>query len=442
MSIRIQIIKKLDLYMIRLFMAPFLIIFFSIFFVFIVQFFWSKMDELTGKNINILIILKFIYYFGISIIPLVIPISILLTSIITYGYISESQELIAIKSSGISLFRVMKPLLCITFFLSVGLYFFSDFSIPEAKRKAQELGYQISISHPSMRLKEGVFVNIFPDFFIRIGKIGKNSNLLEKIFIFFYGKNLAINTILAEKGVLIQNQKDGGFQIKLMKGFFYRDNSYDGKTYSYQMVHFDSFIQSFKRPLIEYKNLDYYYDDSYKTLDTKKLMEKIHFLKKENCQLDSYFHKYNYDYLFQKKKNFFKMSKNRSILLHRKMIDHLSLLINQLQYQKKFFQDRKKYLAKHQFELHKKFTFPVTCIIMFLIGAPLGAIIRKGGMGLPTIIAIIIFIIYYTLLTITQNQGEKAKIWPWMGAWIPNFVFFPLSIWIAYKTVMDDFYYS
>lgn len=78
---------------------------------------------------------------------------------------------------------------------------------------------------------------------------------------------------------------------------------------------------------------------------------------------------------------------------------------------------------------------------MFLIGAPLGAIIRKGGMGRPTLIAIIIFIIYHTLLTITQNQGEKAEIWPWIGAWIPNFVFFPLSIWITYKTVMDDFYY-
>lgn len=439
MSIRIQI-KKLDLYMIRLFLAPFLIIFFSIFFVFIVQFFWSKMDELTGKNINILIILKFIYYFGISIIPLVIPISILLTSIITYGYISESQELIAIKSSGISLFRVMKPLLCITFLLSVGLYFFSDFSIPEAKRKAQELGYKISITHPSLRLKEGVFVNIFPDFFIKIGK-KKNSNLLENIFIFFYGKNLAINTILAEKGVLIPNKKEDGFQIKLMKGFFYRDNPYEGKTYSYQMVHFDSFIQSFKNPLIEYKNLDYYYDDSYKTLDTKKLMEKIHFLKKENCQLYSYFQKLNYNSLFQKKKFFFKKSKNknRSLLLHKK--DYLSFLIDELQHQKKFLQNRKKYLSKYQFELQKKFTFPVTCIIMFLIGAPLGALIRKGGMGLPTLIAIIIFIIYHTLLTITQNQGEKAEIWPWMGAWIPNFVFFPLSIWITYKTVMDDFYY-
>lgn len=436
MSIRIQI-KKLDLYMIRLFMAPFLIIFFSIFFVFIVQFFWSKMDELTGKNINILIILKFIYYFGISILPLVIPISILLTSIITYGSISESQELIAIKSSGISLFRVMTPLLCITSILSVGLYFFSDFSIPEAKRKAQELGYQISITHPSLKLKEGVFVNLFPDFFIKIGK-KKNNNLLENIFIFFYGKNLAINTILAEKGVLIPNKDEGGVQIKLMKGFFYRDNPYEGKTYPYQMVHFDSFIQSFKKPLIEYKNLDYY-DDSYKTLDTKKLMEKIHFLKKENRQLYSYFQKFNYDSLFQKKKNFLKRSKNRSFILHKK--DHLSLLIDELQHQKKFLQDRKKYLAKYQFELQKKFTFPVTCIIMFLIGAPLGAIIRKGGFGLPILIAIIIFIIYHTLLTITQNQGEKAEIWPWMGAWIPNFVFFPLSIWITYKTVMDDFYY-
>ncbi|WP_262887098.1 LptF/LptG family permease [Blattabacterium cuenoti] len=90
--------------------------------------------------------------------------------------------------------------------------------------------------------------------------------------------------------------------------------------------------------------------------------------------------------------------------------------------------------------MQKKFTFPVTCIIMFLTGAPLGAIIRKGGIGHPTIAAITIFIIYYTLLTITQNKVEKAEICPWIGAWIPNFIFFPVSIWMTYKTAMDDFY--
>ncbi|WP_238783780.1 LptF/LptG family permease [Blattabacterium cuenoti] len=401
--------------MIRLFITPFLVIFFTIFFVFIVQFFWSKIDELTGKNINILIILKFIFYFGISVIPLVTPISILLTSIMTYGGISEKQELNAIKSSGISLFRVMKPILVITFILSVLLYFFSDYAIPKAKRKTKELGSQILRSYPSLKLKEGTFVNLFPDFFIKIDKKSKkNRNHLENIFIFFYGKNLLINTIFSQKGILIPNQENGSIKIKLINGVFY--NEIDNKNHykkqysysyssSYQIIKFDTLIQSFKVPTEGIKNLDDYYFDSYQTMDTKKLINQINLLKKEKNQFYNKFQKENYDFL-----------------------------------KKKLIQIQKKNLAKYQLELQKKLTFPVTCILMFLTGASLGAKIRKGGIGLPTIISLIIFIIYHTLLTITQNQVEKYEICPWIGAWIPNFILLTISIWITYKTVIDDFY--
>ncbi|WP_185871973.1 LptF/LptG family permease [Blattabacterium cuenoti] len=377
-------IKKLDLYILRLFIAPFFIIFFTIFIVFMIQFFWSQIDELSGKNINILIIIKFIFYFGISIIPLVTPISLLLTSLITYGNFSETQELTAIKSSGISLFRIMKPILGFTCILSILLYLFSDLVIPKAKIKAKKLGYKISLTHPYFKLKEGIFVNLLPNFFIKIDNKSKNNQELHNVFIFFYDKNLLVNTILSKKGFFIINKdKYESIQFKLMNGILYSENKNEKKgQYSYQIVQFDTLIQNFKIPSYEdyekIKNLDDY--DSY---DTKTLMKKIKFLKKE--------------------KNIY-------------------------------------HLIKLQLELQKKFTFPVTCIIMFLIGAPLGAFIRKGGIGVPTIVALIIFIIYYTLLTITQNKVEKNEIDPWIGAWIPNCIFFPISIWMTYKTVMDDFY--
>ncbi|BAR92067.1 LptF/LptG family permease [Blattabacterium cuenoti] len=390
-----MIIKKLDLYMIRLFMAPFLMIYSTIFIIFMIQFFWSQIDELTGKNISIFILLKFILYFGISILPLVTPIALLLTSIIIFGDFSENQELIAIKSSGISLFRVMIPLLGITFVLSIGLYLFSDFVIPKAKMKAKKLGYEISLAHPSLKLKEGIFVNLFPNFFIKIDRKSiKNSNYLHNIFIFFYGKNSLVNTILSQRGVLIPNQEDGFIQLKLMNGVLYSEilNGPKKEQSSYQIVEFDTLIQNFKIPLeSKIKNLDDEDYDFYQTLNTKNLIQKINFFKKKN-------------------------------------------------YKKINSSERKIYLAKLQLELQKKFTFPVTCIIMFLTGAPLGALIRKGGIGYPTMIALIIFIIYYTLLTITQNKVEKTEICPWIGAWIPNFIFFPVSIWMTYKTVMDDFY--
>ncbi|WP_185868788.1 LptF/LptG family permease [Blattabacterium cuenoti] len=381
--------KKIDLYMIRLFIAPFFIIFFTIFIVFLIQFFWSQIDELSGKNIHILIIIKFIFYFGISIIPLVAPISLLLSSIITYGNFSENQELIAVKSSGISFFRIMKPILCITFLFSIALYFFSDLAIPIAKIRAKKLGYQILLANPSFKLKEGIFVNLFPDFFVKIDRKSENNQELHNIFIFFYDKNSLVNTILSKKGFFIPNKYRSEYiQFKLMNGILYSENTNETKgESSYQIVRFDTLIQNFKIPSYDYegiKNLDDY--DSYNTHD---LIKKINYLKQKNS--------------FRKKEN-----------IHT--------------------------LIKLQLELQKKFTFPVTCIIMFLTGAPLGAIIRKGGISYPTIVAIIIFIIYYTLLTISQNKVEKNEICPWIGAWIPNFIFFPVSIWMTYKTVMDDFY--
>lgn len=369
--------------MIRLFITPFFIIFSTIFAVFMIQFFWSQIDELTGKNINILIIIKFVFYFGISIIPLVTPISLLLTSIITFGHLSENQELIAIKSSGISLFRVMKPILGITCILSIGLYFFSDLAIPKAIKQAKKLGYKISSTHPSFKLKEGIFVNLLPDFFIKIDR--KKNQQLHNIFIFFYDKNLLVNTILSQKGFFIPNKDQSEFiQFKLINGILYSENTNKEQS-SYQIVQFDTLIQNFQIPFYEeIKNLD-----DYESYNTQNLIQKINLLKKEK-------------------------SKHQKENIHK--------------------------LAKLQLELQKKFTFPVTCIIMFLTGAPLGAIIRKGGIGYPTMIALAIFIIYYTLLTITQNKVEKVEIYPWIGAWIPNFIFFPVSIWMTYKTVMDDFY--
>ncbi len=373
--------------MIRLFITPFLVIFSTIWVLFMIQFFWSKIDELTGKNIDIFIILKFIYYFGLSIIPLVTPITLLLTSIMMFGDLSENQELIIFKSSGISLFRAMKPILIITIILSIVLYFFSDFVIPKAKMKAKKLGYQISLAHPYLKLKEGFFVNFLPNCFIKIDR--KYNNQLHNIFIFFYGKNSLVNTILSKRAIFLSNKKDGYIQFKLINGIFYSENGINDS--SYQIVQFDTFIQNFKIPSeSSEKEIKYNNDFYYQTLNTKNLIEAIHLLKKE------------------KKNHVF---------------------------------ENKIYLSKVQLELQKKFTFPITCIIMFLIGAPLGAIIRKGGIGYPTIMALIIFIIYYILLTITQNKVERYEIYPWIGAWIPNLIFFPVSIWITYHTVMDNFLY-
>ncbi|WP_185876589.1 LptF/LptG family permease [Blattabacterium cuenoti] len=390
-----MLIKKLDQYMIRLFIVTFLIVFFITFIIFLIQFFWSQMDELIGKNISIFIIIKFIFYFGISIIPLIIPVSLLLTSIIIYGKFSENQELFAIKSSGISFFRVMKPILWITCILSAGLYFFSDLVIPKVRNKTKKLAYKILLTHSSsFKLREGIFVNLLPNLFIKVENLEDNQQL-NNIFIFFYDKNLLNHTIISNKGFFIPNKKKPGFiQIKLINGILYSEDFHKNEEKSYyKIIKFGTVIQDYKIPSYDYENIKDLDDFSYYNIKT--LINKI---------------------------NYFKKNRNNSKLWKKNI--HT--------------------LIKLELELQKRFVFPVACIIMFLIGAPLGSIIssRKGGIWYPTLIAIVIFIFYYTLLTITQNQVYKNELCPWIGAWIPNFIFLPIGIWITYKTVRDDFFFQ
>ncbi|WP_238892301.1 LptF/LptG family permease [Blattabacterium cuenoti] len=383
-------IKKLDFYMVRLFIEPFFIVFLSIFVLFLIQFFWSQIDELTGKNIDIIIIIKFIYYFGIIIFPIVIPIVILLTSLITFGNLSEKKELFVIQSSGISFFRIMLPVFIVSLILSLVSYFFSDFFIPKAHVQIRKLGDQISLSSPSLIIKEGIFVNICSNVFIKVDKkIEKqNQNRLQNVFIFFHNDdNSIINTILAKQGFINTNKVKKYVVLKLRNGFLYsgkfdwRNHYNDKKNTYYQIAKFKTLIQKFPIPSYQEKNRENDHE-SYKFLDTKSLIKRIKFLNKKQI------HSKNFTY------------------------------------------EQKIYLYKTQLELQKKFTFPITCLIMFFIGSSLGSIIKKGGILYPTIISLSIFICYYILITITQNEVEKGNLIPWIGAWTTNLIFFPISIGI------------
>ncbi|WP_238785436.1 LptF/LptG family permease [Blattabacterium cuenoti] len=374
----------MDLYIIYSFIIPFFGIFFLTFVIFIIQFLWSKMNELSDKDISIFIIIKFIFCFGICTIPLITIISILLSTIITFGELSENGELTVIKSSGISLFRIMLPIFWITMILSIGLYLFSDFIIPKAEIKIKELGYKIIYTYPSLKLKEGVINNIGENFFINIEKKFKN-NYFYKVIIFFYDDYSNINTIFSKKCNIIFNKKNKFIQLKLINGFIYKENNEKNKKYipNYYIVNFNTLIKNFKFPYFSFEEIKNMNDD-YKYKKTTELIKKIKFLKK--------------------KKNHININKINKIKL----------------------------------EIYKKLTFPITCIIMFFIGAPLGAIVKKGGIGYPTIIALTIYSLYYIILTITKNKVEKEEIIPWIGIWIPNFVLLLFSIFITNKSIMND----
>ncbi|WP_185877668.1 LptF/LptG family permease [Blattabacterium cuenoti] len=388
-----KILKKLDLYIIYSFIIPFFGIFFLTFIIFIVQFFWSQINELSDKDINILIIIKFIFYFGVCTVPLITIISILLTSIITFGELSENRELIIIKSSGISLFRTMLPIFFITMILSIGLYLFSDFIITKAEIKIKELGYKIIYTYPSLKLKERVFNTIGGNFFINIEK-KLNNNYFYKVVIFFYDDYSNVNTIHSNKCNIISDNENKFIQLKLINGFLYKESNFNDQEHipNYYIIRFNTLIKNFKLPSSSFEEIKNINDNDYQHEQTIELIKKIKSLnKKKHHNMNS---------------------------IHANAI-------------------RKK-INKMKLEIHRKLTFPITCIIMFFIGASLGALVKKGGIGYPTIIALTIFSLYYIILTIIQNKVEKEEIIPWIGIWIPNFILLLFGIYITHRSMIND----
>lgn len=451
--------KKLYIYIIRLFIGPFLAIFSILFFIFIIQFFWSKLNDFTGKGLDSFTILRLLFYFGLSLIPLVTPIAVLLTSIMTYGTLGERYELAAMKSTGISLLQIMKPLFLMTTGMAIGLYFFSDHIVPAAQRKGKNLAYNISRTQPALNIITGTFIQSIPNVLMKIDKkTGKNKDRLEGVFI-RYGKSVyeAQNTILARKGLLTSAEDPCYIQLKLFNGMVYTEDRSQKKyeeqqTQPHQIIKFDTLIQHFKIPSLIDQNLEEEnFKDNCSMLNTQKLIKQIHTIKEERRKDYAKFQKQSYMKLFPEHplsiekqkivdppgKNFNHLSPIEKKQVLKAVKIRLKSLIETLRTQEKLTQEKEKYLIINELELHRKFSFAITCIVMFFIGAPLGAIIRKGGMGLPVIIALIIFITYYTILTMSQNIAEKGLIPSWLGAWLPNIIMLPIGLWITYKTVND-----
>ncbi|XCI74768.1 MAG: LptF/LptG family permease [Flavobacteriales bacterium] len=453
--------KKLNLYIIRLFIGPFLAIFSILFFIFIIQFFWSKLNEFTGKGLDAFTISKLLFYFGLSLVPLVTPIAVLLTSIMTYGTLGEHYELAAMKSTGISLWQMMKPLFLLTIAMAVGLYFFSDYAIPAAQKKGKNLAYNISRTQPTLNFTIGIFIHTIPNVLMKIDKkTGKNKDHLEGIFI-RHSKNIyeTQNTILSKRGMLTPAEDPRYIRLELFDGTVYTENRNnqnhnEQQKQPYQITKFDTLIQYFEIPSLMDQNVEEEnFKDNCSMLNTQKLIEHIKTIKQEAREDHTKFQEQSHTTISHKhspqkeeQKNITHMNINnfnnppfteKKHALKKKQ-NQPKGLIETLHAQKKLNKQKNKYLAKYELELQRKFSFAITCIVMFFIGSPLGAIIRKGGMGLPVIIALIIFIIYYTILTISQNIAEKGQISPWLGAWLPNIIMLPVGLWITYKTMRDN----
>jgi lipopolysaccharide export system permease protein len=455
-------IKKLDWYIIRTFFGPFLFIFSVLMFIFVVQFAFNQMDKFLGKGLNLWDISKLLYYLGLDVIRLVLPLTILLSSIMTFGGFGERYELAAMKSAGISLARIMYPLFSLVVLLAVWLFYFCNTTLPDNQRRARNMLINIAQTRPALNFEEGRFIKEMNPLSIKIGKkSGENGSKWDQVFIHKNASSFEDQqTIIADKGNIIS--KDNHYlKIELYNGYIYQDNI-KGKNLNElkkqpgNSIKFDTLTQYYDISDLIKKSLDKQsegdnfryksvselstYIDSIKTSNTIYFKElgnnSLNILLGETNQLDSLdYSQYNEVYPFE----WSNLDDNTKYNLVKAAINQINVSKYELGSKTTEMKAVEKFIAKMIIWQQKNIiSYSVTCLVFFLIGAPLGSIIRKGGVGLPVVVAIIIFIIFYILGLYMENLAKNQIINAYWASWIPNVIFLPVGIFLTIKSMKDS----
>lgn len=423
------------------------------------------MAQFTGKGLTYWEITKLLFYMGVSVISMVLPLTILLASIMTFGDFGERYELAAMKAAGISLTRIMAPLFITVTMLSVMLFFFSNNVIPDFQKKAKNMMFNIISSKPALNFTPGVFINQITGFSVKFDKIsGENNEKLEGVFLH---KNA--NTYENQQTIISKNGKfapaiDRNFlKLILYNGYIFEDNI-GNKDYRErqkqpnQSVKFDSLVfhidisELINNAIENEKITDDYRFQTYrevnKTLDKVNKENKVNLGSISNqslIQTNSYVIYADKDKITEKEKAKTDNPLDLKKLTPEKRLEILKSAYDRIQSNKESqssYKDQILEMTKYKNRIiiyqQRIISYSVTCIIFFMIGASLGSIIRKGGMGLPVVIAIVIFIIFFVINLTVENMSWKGQLDPYIATWFPNMVLFPLGLWLTIKALTDS----
>jgi lipopolysaccharide export system permease protein len=450
-------VKILDKYLLKTFLITFTTVFVILFFIFILQTVWLFISELAGKDLDFILIVKFLLFKMPSIIPMVLPLSVLLSSIMTFGGLAENYEFAAMKSSGISLQRSMKPLTFFIVLLSIVALAFANNVIPYAEYKFTNFRRNIAQVKPAMAIVEGQFSKV-GDYTIKVDKkSGENGNLLTGVIIHLKSPNGETNktVIKAKRGELISNESSNTLKLVLFDGFYYED-VIPKKFEERQRLPFAK--ASFKKDIINIDlsklNTDQETGEIANTNNMLSISELNYTLDSLNTDYAKTAKSYSENaftrlnpvsgtpkntYLVPYKdidllKNFNPSQKVQVLKTASSSIESTSFT---LEYYKVDINLKQKNINDHLIALYEKFVIAFACILMFFIGAPLGSIIRKGGLGLPIVFAVTIFIIFHFINTFGKKVAQENGITPFLGTWMSTFVLGPLAIFLTYRAIND-----
>ena len=459
--------KKLDILIIRSFIGPFVITFFIALFVLVMQFFWLYMDELIGKGLSIWMIVQLLMYMSATLVPLALPLSVLLASIMTFGDMGENFELVAIKSSGISLLRFLAPLGVFILLVTGGAFVFNNNIIPVANLKALSLLYDVRNSKPTLNIKPDQFNNDIQGYSIRVGSKDEDGFTIHDIIIYDHTDMVGNNkVIIAKEGQMMPTADKQTLIFRLKDGWRYEENYKGGMhdaEYPQTRMHFAKWDKVFDLSSFNFtrSNQDLF-KNAYQMMDVKQLYEVLDSFDRNSDMsykaITSYVapymtinNKLKEDSLLKIKLSGVKTparaydSSFLKLIPEDKRLVMMQTVSNNMRNLKALMDNnclneklQKEKTMQFSVEFHRKFALSFACMLLFLIGAPIGAIIRKGGLGLPLVFAVVFFITFHILNITGEKLAKSSSLPPWAGMWMSTFIMAPIAIWLVITATNDS----
>lgn len=444
------------------------------------QFLWKYIDDLVGKGLEWNIIVELLFYASLTLVPLALPLSILLATIMTFGSFGEKNELFAMKSGGISLYRIMFPLLLFNILMSLGAFYFSNNLLPYTNLKMRSLLFSIQQQRPEVNIRNGIFTEPVDGFNIKVDRKYRNNNTLEGILIYDHRSQSGNNNVTtAEAGNIKITEDKSVLIMELYDGYRYeelkleKDKKSPNKTRPHQQ---SKFKQQTVYIELDGLGLDRSNEDLFKNgfemLNNNQLKGAVDSLKQSmhKREQDIWFNLTEYS-LFKGQLKWIKPDSESADILNQVVEEvvlqetdmHLSVdsIYNNLNNQQKNkvidfainygsaastyvlvtaeeLSGYDRWIARHEIEWHRKYVLSIACLLFYLIGAPLGAIIRKGGFGLPVIISVFIFLIYYIISITFEKTVREMVLIPEIGMWVSTAILVPISFLLIFKTANDS----
>jgi lipopolysaccharide export system permease protein len=455
-------------------LGPLILTFFMVIFILLMQFLWKYIDDLVGKGLDTLILAEFLLYSSASMVPMALPLAVLLSSLMTFGNLAENLELLAFKTSGVSLFRIMAPLISVVVIITLAAYFFANNVMPVSNLKLRSLLYDIQRQRPELQIQPGIFDNTMEGYSIRIGDQDAKTGLLKDIWIYDHTDKAGnVNVTVADSGYMRMSIDKKHLVLTLFNGNSYVElqktkSRNEPRTYPHRRDHFakqemlieltgfglnrtDENIWKNSFSMMNLKQLSHFTDSldndvnelrgsvndmvNNSTINKEKrsLHKNIAMLDSaEQADLVPAYVRLDFDSVYNA---LTKAEKRRAISqainMARTNKSFVSTNTNTVEY-------KVKRLRRYQIEKHRKFTLSISCLVFFFIGAPLGAIIRKGGLGMPVIVSVLFFLVWYMISITGEKFVREDMMSPFAGMWISSFILIPLGVFLSYKAAMDS----